>query len=311
MTVTFLENEQDFRVYGLRNEKVELRVLPELGARVVSLRDLHTGREWMWHPPGELKLFRNKFGDSFLDSTLAGLDECLPTLAACEWKGRQLPDHGEVWALPWKLDETAFAEGRIATTVKTPLSPFAFERVISLAGKTVTFSYRLTNTGQEAEEFVWTVHPLLTLVEGDRMELPAEVTEFRIDGGSSAPVLDRGAVWKYPAPFENFRIDQLQLGENVSACVKGFTHPLRTGRAAIVNDATGDRLEFQWDTAENNTLGIWLTRGGLKGWHHIALEPTNGAPDNLALACKEWKRHSVLASKESKQWGFQWYVGSR
>src|ERR1700677_4033036 len=52
MTVTFLENEQDFRVYGLRNEKVELRVLPELGARVVSLRDLHTGREWMWHPPG-------------------------------------------------------------------------------------------------------------------------------------------------------------------------------------------------------------------------------------------------------------------
>ena len=309
MTGNFLENEQGFAVYGLRSERVELRVVPELGARVASLRDLRTGREWMWHPPGELKLFRNAFGDPFINSTLAGLDECLPTLAACEWKGRQIPDHGEVWALPWRVDEAAFEECKIAASVKTPVSPFAFERAISLSENMVTFSYHLTNTGRESEEFVWTVHPLLTLEEGDRMELPGEVAGFRVDGGSGAPVLDRGSVWKYPEPFENFHIDRLQLGDNRDACVKGFTHPLRAGRAAIVNDRSGDRLEFQWDTAENDTLGIWLTRGGLKGWHHVALEPTNGAPDSLALACREWKRHGLLAPGESKRWSFRLGVG--
>jgi galactose mutarotase-like enzyme len=306
-----MTKEQGFAVCELKNDMVSLRVTPELGARVFSLRDRRTGREWMWHPPGELKLFRNQFGDSFLDSTLTGLDECLPTLSACAWKGRQLPDHGEVWALPWHLDEAAFATGEIATSVKPPLSPFVFERRISLSENIVTFSYKLTNIGSAPEEYIWTVHPLLTVEEGDRMELPAEVAEFRINGGSSAPELSFGATWKYPEPFENFHLDRLQLGANVDACVKGFTHPLSPGitSAAIVNDRTGDRLEFQWDTAENNTLGVWLTRGGLKGWHHVAFEPTNGAPDSLAQACTEWKRHGLLAPGESRRWSFQLRVG--
>lgn len=302
-------NEQGFRVLELKDDRVHLRVAPELGARVFSLRDLRTGREWMWHPPGPLKLFRNKFGDPFIESTLTGLDECLPSLSACEWKGRQIPDHGEVWALPWKVDEAAFSECKIATSVTTPLSPFSFTRMIELDGGALSFSYVLANTSSGPEEFVWTIHPLLTIEEGDRMELPGEVTELRINGGSAAPQLAFGSVWKYPSPFENFHLDRLHLGENREACVKGFTRPLREGRAAIVNDNSGDRLEFLWDTVENDTLGVWLTRGGLKGWHHVALEPTNGAPDDLAVACREWKRHGVLAAGESKKWSFRLRVG--
>ena len=49
----------------LSNEDVELAVVPELGAKIISLKDLRTGREWMWHPPGGLKLFRNLPGDDF------------------------------------------------------------------------------------------------------------------------------------------------------------------------------------------------------------------------------------------------------
>ncbi|HWB60138.1 MAG TPA: hypothetical protein VG733_11645, partial [Chthoniobacteraceae bacterium] len=191
------------------------------------------------------------------------------------------------------------------------LTPFEFQREISLADNIVTLSYRLTNIGREPEEYVWTIHPLLTLEEGDRMELPAAVTEFRINGGSSAPELSFGATWKYPAPFENFRLDHLQLGANIDACVKGFTHPLppAPATAAIANDRTGDRLEFQWNAAENDTLGIWLTRGGLKGWHHVALEPTNGAPDSLSQACTDWKRHGLLAPGETKRWRLRLAVG--
>jgi len=305
MSRTFRFLEQNFEVCALQTRCVEIRVIPELGARVVSLRNRCTNREWMWHPPGGLKLFHNAFADDFGKSTFAGLDECLPTLAACEWKNRSLPDHGEVWALPWKLDENAFARGRIATSVSTPVSPFEFEREISLDENRVTLSYSLTNRGDANEEFLWSIHPLLTLEPDDRIELPEEVQEFRIDGGSGAPELSRGATWSYPDPFENFEIDSLQLGDNRNGCVKGFTHPLREGRAAVFNDRTGDRLEFQWNPCDNNTLGIWLTRGGLNGWHHVALEPTNGAPDSLAIAVKQWKRHGLLAPQETRRWSIQ------
>src|ERR1700690_4239136 len=87
---------QGFSVHVLNNEDVELAVVPELGAKIISLRNLRTGREWLWHPLDKVKLFKNHPGDEFCGSPLAGIDECLPTILPCAWRGRELPDHGEV-----------------------------------------------------------------------------------------------------------------------------------------------------------------------------------------------------------------------
>jgi len=66
-----VRQQQGFEVYVLNSGKVELAVVPELGAKIISLKNLRTGREWMWHPSGGLKLFRNRLGDDF--SRLTGL----------------------------------------------------------------------------------------------------------------------------------------------------------------------------------------------------------------------------------------------
>ena len=95
----FVSDESGFAVYGLRSPSTEIRVAPELGAKILSLKNLETGREWMWRPPGLSRLFRNEPGDPFERSTLVGADECLPTVAPCRWKGLDLPDHGEVWSV--------------------------------------------------------------------------------------------------------------------------------------------------------------------------------------------------------------------
>src|SRR5262249_40492057 len=41
---------QGFKAYVLTSERVRITVVPELGARIISLKDLQTGREWLWHP---------------------------------------------------------------------------------------------------------------------------------------------------------------------------------------------------------------------------------------------------------------------
>src|SRR5882724_10779024 len=76
-----VRREQGFDVHALSNEDVEIAVVPELGAKIISLKNLRTGREWMWHPQGGVKLFRNQSGDDFSKSPLVGADECLPTIA--------------------------------------------------------------------------------------------------------------------------------------------------------------------------------------------------------------------------------------
>ena len=260
-----VRREQGFEVFILSNQDIELAVVPELGGRIISLKDLRTGREWLWHPAGGRKLFRNCPGDNFESSPLIGIDECLPTIAACSWQERDLPDHGEVWAAAWDVDFDAWERGLLHTSVNLKISPFDFERTIELRENEVRLSYQLANRSGAEEFYLWAMHPLLRLKVGDQLELPA----------STRALLD-SAPW----------LDAVSSTRPKGDCEKIFACRVQDARAAINNPETGDRLEFEWDAVENNTLGLWLNRGGWHGHHHFALEPANGEPDVLTAAAQ-------------------------
>src|SRR5690606_36107320 len=86
---------QEFAAIALRSESVEVVVLPEIGAKVYSLKNLRSGREWMWRPPEGEHFRQVSLGTPFEESSLVGADECLPTIGECKWRGRSLPSHGE------------------------------------------------------------------------------------------------------------------------------------------------------------------------------------------------------------------------
>ncbi len=283
-----VRREQGFEVFILSNQEVELAVVPELGARLISLKDLRTGREWLWHPAGGRKLFRNGPHDNFENSPLVGLDECLPTIAPCSWQGRDLPDHGEVWAAAWTLDSEAWERGVLRTSVSLNVSPFDFERTIELQENEVRLGYQLHNRAAAQELYLWAMHPLLRLQIGDQLELP-----------SSTRALLNGAAW----------VDAVNSTGPKGDCEKVFASLVSEGLAAINNPETGDRLEFEWDPAQNNTLGLWLNRGGWHGHHHFALEPANGEPDVLTAAAQR-KRCGAVPAHGSVAWQVCIQVGN-
>jgi len=275
-----VRREQGFDAYVLNNQQIEITVIPELGSRISSLKDLRTTREWLWHPPGKPKLFRNRSGDNFAGSPLVGMDECFPTIAPCSWQGRNLPDHGEVWSSAWAVDGEAWQDGVVLTTTRLAISPFDLERTIELQENEVHLNYRLKNRSATQELYLWAMHPLLRLRPGDHLELPASTREL-LDGAS----------W----------IDALDSVNPKGDCAKVFASPVTQGLAGISNSKTGDRLEFEWDVAQNNTLGLWLTRGGWNGLHHFALEPANGSSDALSTAAQN-KSCGAIAGHGSVTW---------
>jgi hypothetical protein len=282
-----VRREQDFEVYVLGNQSVEICVVPELGAKVISLQNLRTGREWMWHPPGGMNLFHNLPGDDFSRSPLAGLDECLPTIEPCVWRGRKLPDHGEVWTAEWNVDPDAWQKGVLKTSVRLELSPFDFERTIELDESEIRLSYRLSNRNSASEYFLWAMHPLLRLQDGDHLVLP-----------SCTRNLLNGATW----------VDTIDRAIPKGDCAKLVTGPIGKGEAGIHNTRTGDRLEFSWNPVENNALGLWLTRGGWHGHHHFALEPMNAGADALTAAVsREWC--GILAGSGTATWEVRIRIG--
>jgi hypothetical protein len=250
-------------VYVLRTAAVEIAVVPELGAKIISLKNLRTQREWLWRPKDKIELFKNLPQDDFSASTLIGIDECLPTIAPCLWRGRQLPDHGEVWSRPWVVEQSAWQHGILKTSIKLEKSPLEFERTLQLREDHLQFNYKLFNLTAMEERFNWAIHPLLRLTDGDELELP-----------ESTRALFNGNDW----------IDSVAAAISQNKCCKAFGHPVREGRAAIKNSIQGDGLQFTWDPDANNALGLWLNRGGWHGHHHFAIEPTNANHDSLAIA---------------------------
>lgn len=273
--------EQGFDVYGLQNDFLSVALVPELGAKVVSLLNRRTGKEWMWVPPGGFKLFGNRTGDDFANSTMIGWDECLPTIAPCLFQGRALPDHGEVWSVPWTIDPAAFQRGELKTAVRLPVSPLDFERTISLSRNAIWADYRLINRNDRPEAFLWALHALLPVPENGMIEASREAAA---SVGNPA--------W----------LDSLNLDGEEPKCSKRFAGPLSEGRACVRDRSSGDALHYAWDAASNPWLGLWLTRGGWNGYHHLALEPANGASDSLAEAAMENRSCGVIPALETVAW---------
>lgn len=268
-----------FAALVLDNGQLEACFIPQLGGRMVSLRAAG-GREWLFHPGDEedLRLWRNRRGEPFWSSTHAGLDECLPTVAACRVAGRDLPDHGVCWTEPWTVDCSSLFRSVVRLSVDLPGPPLRLERTASLTGRTLHLNYRLSNLGTASEPWAWAFHGLLRWQAGDHIVLPDTVRSVAVETQRLARPLTFGRC-DWPSPRDDLRLHAADLGGDGSF-MKLMAGPLEEGRAALVG-ADGQRLTLRWDVAVHPWLGLWITRGGYLGQHGIALEPSNLPGDNL------------------------------
>ncbi|MBN1910315.1 MAG: hypothetical protein JW818_11290 [Pirellulales bacterium] len=291
-------------VIELASEAVRIGVMPGLGAKVIHLLHVPTDRQWMWKAPRQPQFPRVPTGAPFDQGPLVGADECLPTIAPCRWRGLDLPDHGDAWTEAWELDRDATADGHVVTRLQLPISPLWMERRIRLSGEVVRFDYQLRNRSDEPFEYLWAFHPMMNLSPGDRLILPDDCRKVRTDtclGG--CPLGQRGDEWDWPAPVPGVDLARFDLG-GPDRAVKLYTLPMNEGWATIQNEDSGESLTFRFDHKQLDTMGIWINRGGWNGYQHIAIEPTNAAPDALDLAVNEWKRHGCLQPDQTTSWGF-------
>ena len=192
-----------------------------------------------------------------------------------------------MWSVPWRVVNVTCDE--ICLSVDLAMSPLRFVRSLSLGSSTLTARYSLTNLSDAPEQFLWAMHPLIAPRAGDQVELPAEARRQLHDES-----------W----------LDTLDFGSRLPAFAKVYCGRLSEGRVAVANARAGCRLGFAWNTAENDALGIWLTRGGWNGYHHLALEPTNVPADSLADAVAQDCCGS-LGPHSTKNWSVRLHCESQ
>jgi galactose mutarotase-like enzyme len=298
-----------FPAVALRSEQVEVIVIPALAGKLTNLRRLR-GREWLWRND-QIPLAPATAGASYVETAdSGGWDECFPTVGSCPMPGVPglvLPDHGELWSLPWDSRVYDFAGGTAFTgSTRGKLLPYDFHREIILDQDepVVRFHYRLRHLGDTPFSWIWSAHPIFNVRPGTLLTLPS-VHQVRVDavlgrtetrGDSIAWPLTGGASFVFP--------------ETGGWALKLFGDIGPSGRAILTDPREGEQLELVIPADAIPQVGMWINcRGwapaGKEPYYNLALEPCIGAPDRLDEAVESWKLGQVLSPGETREWGFE------
>jgi len=300
-------------------ECADLRVVtvPALGAKLVSLLDKRSGREWL-AGPGDRPLQPIPYGARFQEQDMSGWDEMFPTISACaypgpgEAHGAALPDHGEVWSLPWQVEESS--AGRLTLAVQGRALPYRLTRTLTCrAPDTLDMRYQLTNLSHYALPYIWAAHPQLACGAGAEIHFPPEVTAVynTLPASWGWGEVETRFDWPVAAGADGrpLRLDRVGPA-TLRRGRKLFAPPdTRPAWAAVVCQPAGDWLHLAWDAARIPYLGLWVDEGALNQAPVAAPEPTTGFYDSLAVA---WAKQAVtvVEAGATRTWSLRVRLGA-
>ncbi|GAB6098358.1 hypothetical protein JCM16358_02370 [Halanaerocella petrolearia] len=290
----------------LENERLKVVFIPEYGGKMVSLYHKLTDREFLFQSENELEV--PDYGADFSNYDSSGFDEVFPSIDASfypdgSWQGTSIPDHGEVWTLPWKMK---INKEKINFSVYSPCFPYRLEKEISLEGPTLNINYKATNLSREEFKFIWCAHALLNCnAKNTKIILPeGENKIINVEKGSEH-LGDWGQLHSYPIieKEDGTEIDMSKVEpKSANNCEKFYIpHKLKEGRCGVEYTDTQEQLIYEFPVDKVPYLGVWKTQGGYRGDYNIALEPCTGIYDDLYLADRIGKI-SIIPAQETYEW---------
>ncbi|MCP3739353.1 DUF5107 domain-containing protein [Rossellomorea sp. BNER] len=283
----------------LENDQIRCIVLPSYGGKMVSFYDKKAKYEWLFQSQHDL-LTIPPYGADFSKYDSSGFDDMFPGIDKGPHPNSliMIPDHGEVWTLPWGHKEV---EGGIKLDVKSPNFPYTLTKTLMLTESGVNISYEALNLSDERFPFIWTPHALLNLNNVTRLELPNGLDHVINVEKDTKHLGDWGTHHTYPqtkSMSTGERIDLSRLEPMESATVEKFyfTERLQAGWCSLVQPDLKRKLTYSFPVEKVPFLGVWKTRGGYRGEYNVALEPCTGIYDDVYLAEKIGKSSSIPAN---------------
>lgn len=288
-----VEYIQGWKTEILENDFLKVSVIPELGAKILQIRDKRAQYEWLWEDPTR-PLRTRQPSDSYEEHDITGFDECFPNIGISSYPGdptMTLPDHGELWSQSWSYQKY---EDSIVTSALGKVLPYKFQREITLKDNSLTFSYVIENSGQESFKGFWSAHPLFHAVEGMQIQLngnPSMTKEFSFSGRMGGDGIDGYAghldAYTWPNTIGEsgkiYDLSQITLAEPLTDKIVVAT-PI-DGEITLLNPRHRCAVRFTLDPKQIPFVGIcynfdaWPFRGQKARW--LAIEPATGPTDRV------------------------------
>jgi galactose mutarotase-like enzyme len=264
----------------LENSKVRVLILPDAGAKIWQITYLPLHADILWNNPSTAPAAHPLY-TSYDDNWAGGWDELFPNDEACEFRGLQLPDHGELWTGRWTVEQCD--ANAIRMSYLTPLTHFKAQKEVILheGAAVVEVRYKLTNGGSDAFPFLWKLHPAFAVSAGHRIDFPAMtvVREPAFAGTLEGAPLE--FAWPY-AQIGDKTADLRQVPDASSGAVHFFYGTGYTeGWCAVTDRARKLAAGLRFDPGVFSSNWLFATHGGWKDLNVAVLEPATGYPFQL------------------------------
>jgi len=294
----------------IESEQVRAQFLPGVGAKIGSLVYKPAATELLVQRPNENYLLAPYDGDYVAQGECSGFDEMFPSIDKCfyegyPWRGTPIPDHGEVWSIPWACTE---ADGRLHFATYGVRFPYRLEKWVSFADDaTLHTDYRLTNLSGFDFDFMWAAHTMLNLEEGAELALPDGVhkivTALSFDGslGRYGDEFD----WPIAALPDGRQRDLRRLQPKAARdVVKYFIKGrMPAGWCELTYPVSGFTLRLGWPVEQVPYLAVLPNEGGWQDLYSIFLEPATASFDRLDVARVRGECSTVKAGAT-----YEWYL---
>lgn len=301
--------EASIKQVTLENDCLKLRLLPQVGGKMVDLISKKTQTQFLLKPDSGSTGLKPSFGEEFDLKYAYGFDECLPTVAPDRYQLNDneidLPDHGEVWSRSWEYQ--VLSDSSVELSIKGAGLGYVFTKRIELVDNEIAITYHLQNRSTEGFHYVWSSHPLLEVQEGDQIIMGQEVKKMNVYWSSDSVLQDRSRISWPISQKQDKAVDYSKVpGQGSNIAVKLFTSRLSVPCAVLYRSHSDESLVFSYDSLTDPYLGLWLC---YNGWPEhsdqksftVALEPCNSPSDLLSEAVKLGKAPLINAGK-SHNW---------
>jgi galactose mutarotase-like enzyme len=296
---------KDVAAIILENNTLKVSVLPGIGSKIASIVYKPRNYEILWQNPGK-KYKKSNYGDPYSEGECSGFDEMFPSITRCiyedfPWAGVEIPDHGEVWSLPW---DVKLGKGHAMLAVHGVRLPYKLNKRVCLEDNRLRIDYEAENLSDFDLDFIWAGHPLFKASKDMEFIVPPQMHKI-VNAVPGQRLPDYGKVYDFPTAQ---RADGAELNLAVIPPQNGYGYQKyyfmgRVPEGWCVLRDTVRRLSIGLSFPKEKVpyLGMWLNEGGWHGQYNVAPEPATGAMDSVSAA-KMWQMNSRLGARAHLKW---------
>lgn len=283
-----------------------ITVIPESGGKIQGIMDKNQDKQLLFQHDAQIPYRRPSYDDHYGTGDVSGFDEVFPSIESCyypnaPWQGVRIPDHGEVWSQPWKVETVA--DDAIRLSVHGVRFPYRLEKTIRfVSGKAISISYCAHNYSGFEMPFIWAPHALWVCDPDTRIVLPSSVKQVMSTCSISNRLGYFGTVHPWPVTHvqgQDYAIDRV-YPKYEGKCEKYYAQgQIDEGWCALQGADSGYTIGMAYPVNQVPYLGVW--EGIMDGKYVTALEPCTGAYDALDTAI-QWRTVRSIPPHSHYDW---------